>query len=307
MTRKTELPVAEKLKAKQKAWRLKDDSPSTTHTYYRGDARSMAQLKPNQAVDLVITSPPYWTLKEYASDADGNQLGHIEDYNQFLGQLDLVWKRCFRLLTPGGRLCIVVGDVCLSRRKSGRHHVVPLHADISIRCRKIGFDYLSPIYWHKITNVATEVSGNGAAFLGKPYEPNAIIKNNVEYILMLRKPSDYRHPSQKQRDLSMIDKADHEQWFRQLWDDIPGASQNGHPAPFPEELAFRLISMFSFVDDTVLDPFAGTGNTIAAALRAHRSSIGFEIEKTYCDLARRKLQSKFGDLVRFEVDDARTK
>ncbi|HEX3086469.1 MAG TPA: site-specific DNA-methyltransferase, partial [Pyrinomonadaceae bacterium] len=209
----------------------------------------------DKSVQLVVTSPPYWTLKDYDGGAGEDQLGHVKDYERFQAEIATVWERCYNALVPGGRLCIVVGDVCLRRREVGRHLVVPLHADISVNCRKIGFDYLTPILWYKIANAATEVEGNGSPFLGKPYEPNAIIKNDVEYILMLRKPGGYRSPTNEQRVLSLIEKDEHSQWFRAIWSDIPGSNRvRGHPAPYPVELAYRLIRMFSFVGDLVLDP-----------------------------------------------------
>jgi site-specific DNA-methyltransferase (adenine-specific) len=241
----------------------------------------MGQLQ-SREVHLVVTSPPYWTLKRYDGGAGLAQLGHFEEYGGFHHELMLVWRKCFDSLVPGGRLCIVVGDVCLPRRKGGRHLVMPLHADIIARCRSVGFDYLTPILWSKIANAITEVEGNGSAFLGKPYEPNAIIKNDVEYILLFRKPGGYRNPSTQQRLLSLIDKADHANWFRSIWMDLPGATtRDRHPAPFPVELAYRLIRMFSFVGDTVLDPFVGSGSTTEAAIQAQRSSIGFEVEPVY--------------------------
>lgn len=194
---------------------------------------------------------------------------------------------------PGGRLCVVVGDVCLSRKKAGRHSVVPLHADISRQCTDVGFDYLSPIFWYKIANAATEVEGNGSGFLGKPFEPNAVIKNDVEYILIFRKPGAYRTPTSEQRALSVLERDDHDRWFRQVWNDVPGQLRaQGHPAPFPKELAFRLINMFSFVGDTVLDPFWGTGSTTAAAIDAHRCSVGFEIEPRYLAIGRERFRQK---------------
>jgi site-specific DNA-methyltransferase (adenine-specific) len=187
-------------------------------------------------------------------------------------------------------LVCVVGDVCLSRREHGRHHVIPLHADITVRCRKIGFDNLNPIIWLKIANASFEVE-NGSKFLGKPYEPNAIIKSDIEFILMLRKPGGYRAPTDEQRKLSMIGKEDFDRWFQQTWN-ITGASTREHPAPFPVELADRLVRMFSFVGDTVLDPFAGTGTTLLAAAQSQRHSIGVEIDQKYISLAR----SRIGDL-----------
>jgi len=255
-----------------------------------GDARDLSWL-PDESVHLVVTSPPYWTLKRY-NERPG-QLGHVADYEGFLDELDQVWRHAYRGLVPGGRLVCVVGDVCLSRREHGRHVVMPLHADIAVRCRKIGFDNLNPIIWYKIANAQFEVE-NGSKFLGKPYEPNAIIKNDMEFILMQRKPGGYRKPTDRQRRLSMIDKERFDQWFRQIWT-LTGASTKHHPAPFPLDLADRLVRMFSFAGDTVLDPFVGTGTTLVAAAAAGRNAIGVEIDPAYARLARERLAT-IGDL-----------
>lgn len=278
-----------KRQAKRIAWTNGARPASTTHRIYQGDARHLQELD-GEKVELVVTSPPYFNLIEYAGNrGTEGQLGDVDDYEAFLNQLDLVWQRCFDLLVPGGRLCVVVGDVCVSRRQAGRHHVLPLHSDIASRCRQIGFDYLTPILWSKIANMATEASGS-ARFLGKPYEPNGIIKNDIEYILLLRKPGSYRRPTLEQRALSLIDADDHQRWFRSIWSDIPGENRKaGHPAPFPAELAYRLISMFSFVGDTVLDPFWGTGSTTLAAIRAARNSLGFDIEPEYLKIGQARL------------------
>ena len=259
------------------------------YTLKTADARRMDWLA-DSSVHLVVTSPPYWTLKEY--NEHRHQLGAISDYEAFQDELEKVWAECFRVLVKGGRLVCVVGDVCISRRQNrGRHMVVPLHADISVRCRKIGFDYLTPIFWHKIANAKYEVE-RGTSFLGKPYEPNAIIKNDVEYILMFRKPGGYRSPTDEQRRLSKLSKEEHQRWFRQAWFDIPGAVRKDHPAPFPEKLAYRLVRMFSFVGDTVLDPFAGTGTTGVAALRAGRTPILIECDAQYAKIARKRIKSE---------------
>jgi DNA modification methylase len=260
----------------------------TRHHLRNGDARKMDFLAP-ESVDLVLTSPPYWTLKEY-DDAEG-QLGDIGGYEAFLDELDKVWRACFDALVPGGRLICVVGDVCLSRRRNaGVHEVVPLHASIQERCRRIGFTNLAPIIWHKIANAAFESSGNGGGFLGKPYEPNAVIKNDIEFILMLRKPGGYRTPTAPKRLLSVIPEALHRAWFQQVWTGLTGASTRDHPAPYPVELAERLVRMFSFVGDTVLDPFMGTGTTAVAAAKWGRNSIGVEISREYAELARRRFE-----------------
>jgi site-specific DNA-methyltransferase (adenine-specific) len=224
------------------------------------------------------------------------QLGHIADYERFLSELTKVWKEVYRVLVPGGRLVCVVGDVCLSRKEHGRHLVMPLHADIAVICRKIGFDNLNPIIWHKISN-ATFEANNGTKFLGKPYEPNAIVKNDIEFILMQRKPGGYRRPTEEQRKLSMIDKNDFAEWFRQFWN-ITGASTRHHPAPFPYELAYRLVRMFSFWGDTALDPFCGTGTTMLAAMKCGRNSIGIEIDEEYCRMTLDRLKKEERDLFR---------
>jgi len=250
----------------------------TSHHLYCHDARDLSFV-PDESVHLIVTSPPYWTLKQYR-DAEG-QLGHVENYEQFLSELDKVWTHCYRVLVQGGRLVVVVGDVCLSRRRNaGRHTVVPLHASIQEHCRMRGFDNLAPIIWHKIANAVYEVDGGGG-FLGKPYEPNSVIKNDIEFILMQRKPGGYRSPSLPARVLSVIAANDHRSWFQQVWTGVTGASTKQHPAPFPLELAERLVRMFSFVGDTVLDPFAGTGTTVLAASRAGRNSVAVELDTGY--------------------------
>lgn len=267
-------------------------SLATHHVLVQGDARDMAFI-PDDSVHLIVTSPPYWNLKQY-NEHDA-QMGHICDYEQFLSELSRVWREVYRVLVPGGRLVCVVGDVCLSRRKNnGRHVVVPLHADICVMCRKIGFDNLNPIIWHKISNASYEVQGS-SRFLGKPYEPNAIIKNDIEFILMQRKPGGYRKPTEEQRLRSRIRKDEFAQWFRQFWT-LTGASTKSHPAPFPLELAYRLVRMFSFWGDTVLDPFCGTGTTMLAAMKCERNSIGVEIDSKYCRMATNRLKKEHVDM-----------
>lgn len=252
----------------------------TKHAFYNEDATKFNRLT-DESVHLIVTSPPYWTLKRYI-DAS-NQLGHIEDYNDFLKELDKVWEICYKALVPGGRLVCVVGDVLLSRRKNnGRHMVMPLHSSVQEHCREIGYDNLTPIIWHKISNASFEVPGN-STFLGKPYEPNAIIKNDIEYLVMLRKHGGYRSPCWLERVFSVISEENQKKWFSQIWYGIAGASTKNHPAPYPINLITRIIRMFSFVGDTVLDPFWGSGTTSIAAFMTGRNSIGIELEKEYFD------------------------
>ncbi|MBI4081651.1 MAG: site-specific DNA-methyltransferase [Candidatus Lambdaproteobacteria bacterium] len=260
----------------------------TSHSLHQRDARNLDFIA-SDSVHLVLTSPPYWTLKHYR-ETEG-QLGAVAGYEEFLTELDRVWRHCLRVLVPGGRLICVVGDVCLSRRKAGEHTVFPLHASIQEHCRGLGFTNLAPIIWHKIANAKYEVEG-GPGFLGKPYEPNAVIKHDIEYILMERKPGGYRRPSAAKRVLSVISAEHYQEWFRQIWTGLTGASTRAHPAPFPLELAERLVRMFSFVGDTVLDPFMGTGTTNLAAANWGRNSIGVEIDPHYFVIATKRIDQQ---------------
>ncbi len=260
---------------------------TTEHLIRQADSRNLDWI-PSRSVHLIVTSPPYWTLKQYESRV--GQLGEIDSYEVFLQELDKVWAECARVLVPGGRICCVVGDVCLPRKREGRHYVMPLHADIQVRMRSIGLDSLTPILWFKIANGVTEAKGNGAGFYGKPYQPGAIIKNDVEYILFFRKGGEYRSPTPVQKTLSMLSKEEMRSWLRSAWNDIKGEStRNGHPAPYPVTLAERLIRLFSFAGDTVLDPFAGTGTTSVAAMNTGRNSIASDIEAKYVSLATARL------------------
>jgi DNA modification methylase len=271
----------------------------TWHDFYRADSTKFKNLE-RESVHLVLCSPPYWTLKDY--NVREGQLGYVADYEQFLKELDKVWKRCYEALVPGGRLVCVVGDVCLSRRKnSGRHVVVPLHASIQEHCRQIGFDNLAPIIWYKISNAKYEAGGGGSTFLGKPYEPNAVVKNDIEFILMQRKHGGYRAPTFLERCFSVISADDHQRWFQMIWSDVTGASTRQHPAPYPVLLASRLIRMFSFVGDTVFDPFLGSGTTAVAAALSGRNSIGVELDEHYLDLAINRFDKEAGGLANPEL------
>ncbi|GIU92980.1 MAG: methyltransferase [Acidimicrobiia bacterium] len=267
----------------------------TQHVLHLADSRQLELQE--ESVDLVLTSPPYWTLKKY--NDHHSQLGEIADYEQFLDELDHVWRQAYRALVPGGRLVIVVGDVNVSRRAYGRHLVFPLHASIQERCRRIGFDNLAPIIWYKIANAQYEMGPGG--FFGKPFEPNGVIKNDIEYILFQRKPGGYRKPDLATRLLSVIPAADHADWFQQIWT-LPGASTANHPAPFPLALAQRLIRMFSFVGDTVFDPFVGTGTTPAAAALCGRNSISVEVDPEYFEMSVDRVRAALSTKAQAELD-----
>lgn len=277
-------------------------SVSTNHQLHHADSREQLERFDDESVQLVCTSPPYFNIKDYNIENGGGsqgQLGDVDEYSEFIHLLDEVWLECYRMLEPGGRLCVVVGDVLRSRSEHGRHHVIPLHATIQEHAQELGFDNLAPIIWYKIGNASLE-SGQNARFLGKPYEPGAVIKNDIEYVLLFRKPGGYRSPTLEKRILSAIEADEHQKMFRQLWDDIQGEPQTDHPAPYPAELAERLIRMFSFVGDTVLDPFAGTGSTAVAASRCGRDSISVELERGYIEVAEERIKGERGTLTNYD-------
>lgn len=248
-----------------------------SHVIHEGDARDLSFIE-SESVHLVCTSPPYGSLKEYPDHP--KQLGNMVDYDEFLNELDAVWEECLRILVPGGRVACVVGDVCISRRRAGRHHVLPLSADIQVRARHVGFDNLTPIRWLKVANLKLEASKSGR-YLGKPNLPNGIVKNDLEHILFLRKPGGYRKPTAKMEKASRIETDDYIRYFAPVWSDVTGQLRRDHPAPYPPEIPRRLIRMFSFAGDTVVDPFAGTGTTAIAAMETDRNSISIEIDPSY--------------------------
>jgi site-specific DNA-methyltransferase (adenine-specific) len=259
----------------------------TRHLVREGDARNLSFIE-TASVHLVVTSPPYAMLKEYP-DHPG-QMGNMPVYDEFLDELDRVWRECLRILVPGGRVCCVVGDVCISRKQGGRHHVLPLSADIQVRARKLGFDNLTPIRWLKVANIKLEAS-RSSRFLGKPNLPNGVVKNDLEHILLLRKPGGYRSPTEAQQKLSFIPTDEYSKLFAPVWSDVTGQLRTQHPAPYPVEVPRRLIRMFSFVGDTVVDPFGGTGTTALAAMDGGRNSISVEIDPGYVDLMAERLKA----------------
>jgi len=276
---------------------LTEVQAATRHLVVQGDARDLSWLD-DGSVHLVVTSPPYGLLKTYA-DVPG-QLGNgadptnIDAYEEFLTELDLCWRECARVLVPGGRICCIVGDVCLSRRAAGRHHVLPLPSDIQVRARGLGLDNLTPIRWLKVANIKLEASLS-SWYLGKPNLPGGIVKNDIETIVMLRKPGGYRKPTAEMEAASFIGTEDYRRLFRPVWDDIRGESGRRwkHPAPYPIELSNRLIRMFSFVGDTVLDPFGGSGTTAISALDWGRDSISIEIVPEYVETMQRRLSTLY--------------
>ncbi|MDR3742276.1 MAG: site-specific DNA-methyltransferase [Terracidiphilus sp.] len=260
----------------------------TIHRVVQGDARELSFI-PRESVHFVCTSPPYADLIRYPESS--GQLGNIASYETFLEEMDKVLAEALRVLVAGSRVACVVGDVCMSRKKAGRHFVLPLSADLQVRARRIGFDVLTPIRWQKVSNIRLECSSS-SRFLGKPNLPNGIVKNDLEHILFFRKPGGYRKPTPLMEEQSRISTDDYSKWFAAVWTDITGQIRKNHPAPYPLDIPRRLIRMFSFAGDTVLDPFGGTGTTAVAAAEVGRNSISVEIEPTYVDLIEDRLRKE---------------
>ncbi len=273
----------------------------TEHRIVQGDARDLSCVA-TESVHLVCTSPPYGALKEYP-DHPG-QLGNMGSYERFLDELDKVWAESLRILVPGGRVACVVGDVCISRKAGGRHHVLPLSSDIQVRARRLGFDCLTPIRWLKVANIRLEAS-RSSRFLGKPNLPNGIVKNDLEHILFFRKPGGYRKPTPEMERLSRIETEEYARWFAPVWSDVSGQLRRDHPAPYPLEVPRRLIRMFSFAGDTVVDPFGGTGTTALAAIETGRNSVTIEIEPSYVDLIERRMLDQGALMARVHIERPR--
>jgi len=239
----------------------------------QGDPRKLGPI-PDRSVHLVVTAPPEWPIP--SSSTGAVRFGTALDYQSYLLELKIVLSELFRVLVPGGRLACIASDIWLSRREHGRHRLLPFTADISLLCRDIGYDHLTPIIWHRPPR------RRSPAFLGKPYEPNAAIPSDAALILMERKPGGYRKPTPNQRSQSRIGRDRYRRWFRQMWSTT---AEDPMHAPFPVEIAARLIRMFSYWGDTVLDPFCGSGSVLAAALQCHRNGIGIESDPEICRVA----------------------
>lgn len=264
------------------------------HTLVNGDCRSMDYIK-NESVDLVVTSPPYWQLKDYG---DSRQIGFNQSYEEYINSLNLVWMECFRVLKPGSRLCINIGDQFARAAYYGRYKVVPIHSEIIRFCETIGFDFMGSIIWQKPTSMHT--TGGSKVMGSYPYPKGGIVKIDYENILLFKKPGTASVSTSDIKELSKLSDEEWHTFFTSHWN-FSGERQDKHIAVFPKELPHRLIKMFSFCGDTVLDPFMGSGTTALAALKNGRISIGYEINPNFFVFYKDKVLNKFpNSLFRFE-------
>lgn len=259
----------------------------TKHKIIFGDSRNMKQIK-DKSVHLIITSPPYWQLKDYG---DEKQIGFNDSYEEYINNLNLVWQECNRVLADGCRLCINIGDQFARSVYYGRYKVIPIRTEIIRFCENLGMDYMGAIIWQKTTTMNT--SGGGAIMGSFPYPRNGILKMDYEFILIFKKLGNAPKPTEQQKQNSIISKSEWNEYFSSHWN-FNGVKQLGHIAMFPEELPKRLIKMFSFAGETVLDPFLGSGTTSLAAMNLERNSIGYEINQNFAPVIQNKLNdSKF--------------
>lgn len=261
----------------------------THHKIICGDSRIMNELQDN-SIHLIITSPPYWQLKDYGS---ANQIGFNDSYENYINNLNLVWNECYRVLYPGCRLCVNIGDQFARSVYYGRYKVIPIREEIIKFCETIGFDYMGAIIWQKVTTSNT--TGGGVQMGSYPYPRNGILKLDYEFILIFKKLGDSPKPTKEQKELSKLTPDEWNSFFVGHWN-FAGARQNGHLAMFPEELPRRLIKMFSFVGETVLDPFLGSGTTTLAAKNLYRNSVGYEINPEFIPIIKTKLDVNQKDL-----------
>lgn len=267
----------------------------TNHKIINGDSRQMAELK-DKSVDLVITSPPYWQLKDYGAE---DQIGYHDSYEDYINNLNLVWNECYRVLKNGCRLCVNIGDQFARAVYYGRYKVIPIRTEIIKFCEAIGFDYMGAVIWQKKTTTNTT---GGASLMGSyPMPRNGVLSIDYEFILLFKKLGTPDKPTQELKEQSRMTKEEWKEYFAGHWN-FGGTKQDGHIAMFPEELPKRLVKMFSFVGDTVLDPFLGSGTTSLAARNQNRNSVGYEMNPGFIPFIEKKLEIKKGSADNFKLD-----
>jgi DNA modification methylase len=260
-----------------------------------GDSREMKEVK-DSSIDLIVTSPPYWNIKDYGVK---EQIGYNQPLNEYFDDLHKVFSECYRVLKPGRRMCINIGDQFARATDYGRYKVIPLHAEVIVRCEQIGFDYMGAIIWQKKTTMNPT---GGATVMGSyPYPPNGMIEIDYEFILIFKKPGKPEKVPKEIKEQSKLSKEEWKEYFSGHWK-IPGARQYEHQAMFPEEIPRRLIKMYSYINDVILDPFLGSGTTAKVALELQRNFIGYEINSAFIPIIMNKIsKSVFIDHDNIEI------
>jgi len=255
---------------------------STSCRLILGDACDLNAID-SGSVHLIVTSPPYWQLKDYGHE---RQLGFHQSFPEYLDHLNLVWMECERVLHPGCRIAVNIGDQFARAAYYGRYKVLSIQCEILRFCETLGLDYMGTIIWQKVTTTRTT---GGASIMGSfPYPRNGMAKIDYEHILLFKKLGKPPRPTAEQKQRDRLTVEEWNRFFAGHWN-FPGARQDEHLAAFPLELPTRLVRMFSFSGETILDPFAGSGTTLLAAAQWGRHSIGVEIVPEYAEIARNRL------------------
>lgn len=271
------------------------DESKSTHQVVFGDSRQMGSIS-SESIELIVTSPPYWQLKDYGVE---NQIGFNDSYESYVNHLNVVWMECARVLRPGCRLCVNIGDQFARTAIYGRYKVIPIRTEIIRFCETIGLDYMGAIIWQKVTTTNTT---GGATIMGSfPFPRNGILKIDYEFILLFKKPGKAPPPSSEAKETSALSTEEWNQYFAGHWN-FSGEKNNRHLAPFPKELPHRLIRMFTFPGETVLDPFLGSGTTTTAAIENHRNSIGYEINRDFRRLIEERVSSEVDMFKKYALD-----
>ena len=254
------------------------------HQVFFGDARDMSDIQ-SSSVQLVVTSPPYWQIKDYGTE---NQIGFHQTLPEYIESLNAVWRECFRVLADGCRLCVNIGDQFARAVHYGRYKVIPLHQEVIAGCEVLGFDYMGAIIWQKATTMNT--SGGGAVMGSFPHPRNGILKIDYEFILLFKKLGKAPVVSPEQKAASAMTTEEWNRYFSGHWNFAGEKQGNGHIAVFPMELPRRLIKMFSFAGERVLDPFLGSGTTMRMAIELGRVGLGYEINGDFLPIIQKKLE-----------------
>jgi site-specific DNA-methyltransferase (adenine-specific) len=257
-----------------------------THKVIFDDCRNMLEYLDPESIDFIVTSPPYGNLKDYGHK---DQIGYGEMYSEYLDSMQIVFDNCFSVLKPGCKMCMNIGDVYVAKTENTPFRVIPTGSDMILLAETSGFMFMGSVIWIKGCN--TQSSGGGS-WMGSTYYPrDGALWLNYEYIHIFKKNGLGVTPEGSRKEKSRLTKQERVTWFRSIWYDVPPAQQDGHPAVFPMQIPYRLIRMYSFRGEIVLDPFLGSGTTIEAAVRCGRVGVGFELNTKYKSFIASKLKN----------------
>ncbi|PJE57677.1 MAG: hypothetical protein COU82_00770 [Candidatus Portnoybacteria bacterium CG10_big_fil_rev_8_21_14_0_10_38_18] len=267
----------------------------TNHKIYIGDAEIVLKTLPDNFFQLMVTSPPYWNVRDYGHN---DQIGRHDTLEQYLERLDEVWKEVIRVLLPDGKIALNIGNIYYSEPDEKRRTTANLSLLTWQQLNKFKeLRFMGTIYWQKTT------SRDGSVLFGTyPYPTNFMISNAVEPIHIFRKVGK-REVSKEIKEKSKVTKEEFKKFRDAIWNDINGV-EDKHCAAYPVELPRRLIKMFSYVEDWILDPFLGSGTTIKAAKELGRNSVGIELNPKYLKIIREKAGINQGDMfnsAKFEI------